>query len=201
MSLKDMGNHCSTMVGPLSNPRHERFAAIIAYGMKPNEPWSQGRAYQLAGYNAKDAGKSGGSAEAAASRLLKKVQPILDRARELQAQVAKRKKVTIESIVDELEEARTVAKDNEQAAAMVAASAGKAKILGLVIDRTEQGKPGDFSHSHNQQDVAKALLRNAGLDESEVNESCCAEAIEALAHFNERIAAIVVGQRSAGQAS
>jgi len=72
----------------LKNPRHEAFAQAILFGLynSDRETYSNGRAYQRAGYLAKDAGKSGGSAEAAASRLLKKVQPILARVRELQAE-------------------------------------------------------------------------------------------------------------------
>src|SRR5215510_4349796 len=69
----------------LKNPRHEAFAQAILFGLynSDRETYSNGRAYQRAGYLAKDAGKSGGSAEAAASRLLKKVQPILYRVPEI----------------------------------------------------------------------------------------------------------------------
>ena len=63
----------------LDNPRWERFAQALVEGLTNGDgkPYSQGRAYNAAGYYAKGAGKSGGSAEAAASRLLKKVKPIL----------------------------------------------------------------------------------------------------------------------------
>ena len=63
----------------LANPRHERFAQLIVEGLMNGDrkAYSQGRAYIAAGYEAKDAGKRGGSAEAAASRLLRKVKPIL----------------------------------------------------------------------------------------------------------------------------
>jgi hypothetical protein len=55
----------------LANPRWERFAQCIVIGLLNGErkSYSQGRAYIAAGYEAKDAGKRGGSAEAAASRL------------------------------------------------------------------------------------------------------------------------------------
>src|SRR5215831_7876973 len=76
----------------LANPRHERFAQLIVEGLMNGErkAYSQGRAYIAAGYEAKDAGKRGGSAEAAASRLLNRVKPIIDRVRELQAEATKR---------------------------------------------------------------------------------------------------------------
>lgn len=195
-------NHCKKvarpiMAGPLTNPRHEAFCrAIVAQiGGKYT---SQGAAYVAAGYQAKDAGKRGGSAEVCAARLLNRVQPIATRIGELQAQAAKRKKITVESIVEELDEARTLARDKEHTNTMVAASTAKAKILGLVVDRTEQGKPGDFTQSDSQANVARMLLKNAGMEESEIESEygklACAEAITALAHFNDRISAIVAGR-------
>src|SRR5262245_62732573 len=76
----------------LANPRWERFAQLIVEGLMNGDrkAYSQGRAYIAAGYEAKDAGKRGGSAEAAASRLLNRVKPIIDRVRELQAEATKR---------------------------------------------------------------------------------------------------------------
>jgi hypothetical protein len=50
-----------------------------------------------------------------------------------------------ESILAELEEARLMAKDNGQPAAAVSASMGKAKLVGLVVDRKEVGAPGEFA--------------------------------------------------------
>jgi hypothetical protein len=72
----------------LANPRWERFAQCIVIGLLNGErkSYSQGRAYIAAGYEAKDAGKRGGSAEAAASRLLTRVKPIIERVKELQQQ-------------------------------------------------------------------------------------------------------------------
>jgi hypothetical protein len=66
----------------LDNPRWEAFAQAIVIGIANghDKPYSQGRAYQAAGYYAK-----GMSAKVNASRLLKKAKPIFDRVRELQA--------------------------------------------------------------------------------------------------------------------
>jgi hypothetical protein len=176
----------------LTNPRHEAFcrAIVAAIGGKYT---SQGAAYVAAGYEAKDVGKSGGSAETCAARLLNRVQPIATRISELQAQVAKKKKITVESIVEEYEEARALAKENCQTATMVAASAGKAKILGLVVDRSEQGKPGDFSQSDDASAIATNLLKQAGMDESEISGECRQMTIDALEHFQTRLRAIVSG--------
>ena len=176
------------MAGGQLKPRHEAFArALVAQIAGKYE--SQGKAYIAAGFAAQE----GNSADAAASRLLRTVKPIAARIVELQAIAAKRKKITVETIVDELEEARDIAKEQGQSAAMVAASTGKAKILGLVVDRTEQGKPGDFTQANDSQSVARSLLKQAGMNESDIGDVVCAEALEALEHFQKRIAAIVSG--------
>src|SRR5262249_28769343 len=87
-------NHFGTFgtMPALDNPRWESFAQAIVEGLANGDrkPYSQGRAYIAAGYTAKDAGKRGGSAEAAASRLLNRVKPIIARVRELQAEAPKR---------------------------------------------------------------------------------------------------------------
>src|SRR4030095_5071479 len=86
-------NHFGTFgtMPTLDNPRWERFAQAIVEGLANGDckPYSQGRAYIAAGYTAKDQGKRGGSAECAASRLLNRVKPIIERVRELQAEANK----------------------------------------------------------------------------------------------------------------
>ena len=67
------------------------------------------------------------------------------RVKELQSAALDEHKITMSDILRELEEARVVALQQEkpQAAAMVAASMGKAKLLGLLTDKTElTGKDG-----------------------------------------------------------
>src|SRR5262252_10036546 len=108
----------------LANPRHERFAQLIVEGLTDGDrkAYSQGRAYIAAGYEAKDAGKRGGSAEAAASRLLRNVKPILDRVRELQAEANKRNESKIdlsrERVGRDLDEAYRTAREQGNAPAM-----------------------------------------------------------------------------------
>ncbi len=57
----------------------------------------------------------------------------------LQEQAKERNKVTIDSILQELEQARTLAleADNPQCSAAIAASMSKAKLLGLVVEKQE----------------------------------------------------------------
>lgn len=67
------------------------------------------------------------------------------RVAELQASHVARHEITVSDLIRELEEARVAASSSEkpQAAAMVAATMGKAKLLGLVTDRQElSGKDG-----------------------------------------------------------
>lgn len=173
------------ILAALKNPRHEAFCrAIVAQLAGKYE--SQAAAYVAAGYGT----KPGNSSESAASRLLSKVKGISERISELQAQAAKRKKVTAETIVDELEQAREIARDERQAGAMVQASAAKAKVLGLQVDRVEQGKPGDFANAKDQQALARSLLRNAGMDEESIGTEGCDAALRALSEFQAAIAQI-----------
>ena len=67
------------------------------------------------------------------------------RVKELQAAAVDEHKIKVSDILRELEEARVVALQQEkpQAAAMVAATMGKAKLLGMLTDKMEHsGKDG-----------------------------------------------------------
>ena len=86
----------------------------------------------------------------------------------LQAKHAERHEITVDDLVEELEEARSLAKDIGQASAAVSATMGKAKLLGLVIERTEHtGKDGapitirqitaDMSPQEAAQEYARSL--------------------------------------------
>jgi pyruvoyl-dependent arginine decarboxylase (PvlArgDC) len=68
------------------------------------------------------------------------------RVREIAATAAKRNEVTEDSLIEELEQARLAALEAEQASAAVAATMGKAKVWGLLVERKETGKPGDFDN-------------------------------------------------------
>jgi phage terminase small subunit len=57
---------------------------------------------------------------------------------ELQKMAQERTMVTIESITKELEEARKLGKKTEQSSAMTAASMGKAKVNGLLVDKVDR---------------------------------------------------------------
>ena len=70
---------------------------------------------------------------------------VATRVQELRAAHVERHEITVDDLIRELEEARSIAMSGErqQPAAMVAASMGKAKLLGLLMDKTEvTGKDG-----------------------------------------------------------
>jgi hypothetical protein len=73
------------------------------------------------------------------------------RIKEIQAVGARKAEVTTESILAELEVARLLALSLDQPAAAVAASMGKAKVSGNIVQRHEHGKPGDFSHLNDEE--------------------------------------------------
>lgn len=59
------------------------------------------------------------------------------RVAELQAEHKEQHKVTVESLVKELEEARALAMKNDQTTASVSATMGKAKIHGFLTEKVE----------------------------------------------------------------
>lgn len=118
------------MSGPLKNSRHERFAQELAKGK------SQVEAYRLAGYRPDDG---------AACRLSGNVR-IVDRTNELKARAAEKVVVTVADIAQQLDEDREFARQLNVPAAAVSATMGKAKVLGLLedkskVDITTAGRP------------------------------------------------------------
>jgi len=80
------------------------------------------------------AGYSPGTAKQQGSRLLTNADVASAVARG-QQRVAKKVEITVESLAAEFEEARALAKQQGQASAMVAATTGKGKLAGLLVER------------------------------------------------------------------
>jgi Terminase small subunit len=130
----------------LENHKYELFAQAFAKGETAT------RAYELAGY--KPSRKN-------ASRL-KTNKDISARVSELQAASAASAVITIESICAELDQANAVAREKGQAAAMVSASALRAKLAGLLKDRVEVGGPGSFDDCETVEEIVDRLLAGPG---------------------------------------
>jgi phage terminase small subunit len=128
---------------PLNNNRHERFVQLLLQGESATD------AHEGAGY-VRDDGK------AARLRQNSKVQaPVA----ELQAEVAKQTTITVESLLNELEEARQRANSLDQLSAVVKAISEKARISGLLVQKMEVGGPGDFSKCETVEAVVDDLLK------------------------------------------
>src|SRR5262249_36302840 len=106
----------------LPNPRHEAFAQAIVKGLasdKPNGKNTQKAAYLAAGYST----TTENAAEAAASRLLRNVKPVVERVRELQAEalarIERKLDVSRERVGRRLDKASRMAEETGNAANMV----------------------------------------------------------------------------------
>ena len=106
---------------PLKNVRHERLAVAVAGGQTMQQAMVE------EGYARPDKH---------AARFMRHP-PIRARIGYLQGQIASQLHVTVADIVRELDEDREVARSKGQASAMVSATMGKAKVLGLIVDRSE----------------------------------------------------------------
>lgn len=116
-------------------PKQEAFA--LAYVETGNASEAYRRSY--------NAGKMKPETVSRRAKEAMKHGTITARIQELQAATFERHETTVDDILRELEEARTMAATLErpQVAAMVAASMGKAKLLGMLTDKTElTGKDG-----------------------------------------------------------
>jgi hypothetical protein len=115
---------------PLKNTKHEAFVR----GLLENKTALQ--AYADAGYNADDAN---------ASRL-KSRPDVVQRLAELQSEIAAETTVTVQGLINELEDARKKATDLKQLSAAIKAIEGKAKLSGLMVEKKqiEVGPPGAF---------------------------------------------------------
>ena len=63
---------------------------------------------------------------------------------------------TREKLLDELEQARAIAEEAHNGSAMAMATMGKAKLLGLIIDRREVGEVGSFDNLTDDELVEEA---------------------------------------------
>ncbi|TPI51710.1 MULTISPECIES: terminase small subunit [unclassified Mesorhizobium] len=107
------------------NMRQERFCLALAEGL------AQSRAYIEAGYTAR-----GNAAEVEASKMVR-LPKVATRIAELQADAARRSEITVDDLVAELNLMLKLALATKNPAAGVSAVMGKAKLLGLIVDKAE----------------------------------------------------------------
>lgn len=107
------------------NIRQERFCLGLAEGL------SQSRSYVEAGYTAR-----GNAAEVEASKMVR-LPKVAARVAELQAKAARRSEITVDDLVADLNDMLELAIVTKNPAAGVSAIMGKAKLLGLIVDKAE----------------------------------------------------------------
>ena len=161
----------------LNNPRYERFAQALFAGLagETRVKRAQSTAYLTAYPNC----SNGNSAEAAASRLLRRVKPILERVRELQAESMARQQHSIdlsrERVGRDLDQAFRTAKEQGNATAMVSSALGIAKVFHSVPN--EQDNAFSFKSATSMHEIGRKLLLTVGMQNPD--DRSIAAAIEA----------------------
>ncbi len=140
----------------LNNLRWEAFANHIATRSKTKI--SQADAYLRSGYKTKQRG-----AEVAGSRLLKKPE-IKSRIAQITAPAVRKSGVTLEKVLFDAEQSRQLAMDIEQPSAAIAASTLQAKLVGLLRDRVEVGRPGEFYRCDTPDELLQHLRQKTAAE-------------------------------------
>ena len=149
----------------LDNPRWERFALALFAGLdgKTRLERAQSTAYLVAYPNC----KPGNSAESAASQLLRRIKPITDRVRELQAEqsakIQKKIDLSKERIGRRLNLASEMAEQQQNPAAIVNSELGIAKVFHRID--TPQDTQQDFNSAKSMTDIGRKLLQSIGFKE------------------------------------
>jgi hypothetical protein len=131
-------------MGPLRNPRHERFAQGLFEGLPAL------RAFEQAGYAPNDGN----------AIRLKGNERIQERLAELQAAAARNSEVTVASLLAELEDARMKATSLSQLSAAVRATEAKARISGLLTEKIEvkQTTEEKFENCQSMDDIIETMV-------------------------------------------
>ena len=178
----------------LNNPRYERFAQALFAGLagETRVKRAQSTAYLTAYPNC----SNGNSAEAAASRLLRRVKPILVRVHELQAESMARQQHSIDLSRDrvgrDLDLAFRTAKEQGDATAMVASALGIAKVFHASSNDQEEAL--SFKTATSMHDIGRKLLLTVGLQNP--GETAIAQAIEANNAFVSALEQIAISHRT-----
>ncbi|AWM07728.1 terminase small subunit [Bradyrhizobium symbiodeficiens] len=136
-------------MAPLKNLKHERFIHLLLEGSKHG--WNAAEAYRRV------YGAEGHVAESAASRLLKNVE-VQARLAELAAPQERKARVTVQSLLGELQTTIADARQAKQHSVVVQSLALAAKLCGMLTDRIEVGAPGEFGTCKTGEEVVDLLL-------------------------------------------
>ncbi len=174
----------------LQNPRWERFAIAILQGITSADRLES--AQSTAYLKAYPGCSPGNSAEASASRLLRRVKPITDRIRELQQEQLARLKPKLdlskERVGRRLALASELAEQLQNPSAIATSEMGIAKVFGHLIERHEHKVTGDYSQARTELDIGRQLLEQVGFASPDA--ASVALAIEANSKFVQELIAI-----------
>jgi hypothetical protein len=146
----------------LSNPRYERFAQALFAGLagETRIKRAQSTAYLAAYPNCSE----GNPAEAAASRLLRRVKPIADRVRELQAEANARLQPKLdlsrERVGKRLDLASRIAEEDRNATAIINSELGIAKVFHRIEE--QDANKIDFQSANSMREIGERLLQSVG---------------------------------------
>jgi hypothetical protein len=148
----------------LANPRWERFALALFAGLdgKTRIERAQSTAYLAAYPNC----KPGNSAQSAASQLLRRIKPITERVRELQAEqsakIQKKIDLSRERVGRRLDLASQMAERQENPNGIATAELGIAKVFHHIKDDNNDTDHIDFNSAQSMQDIGRKLLQSVG---------------------------------------
>ena len=183
----------------LPNPRHEAFAQAFVASLSDDRKGknSATAAYFAAGYN----NTTRHSAAVCAHRLLRFVDCIAQRIRELQQEALARLEPEIDfsrkRVGKRLDLASNMAQAQENPAAIVSSEQAIAKVFGHITDKTELSQAPDFAQATSLQDIGIKLLQSVGY--ASPSPLDVAAALDAHAEFTAVLEAIA--ERSQGDSS
>jgi hypothetical protein len=141
---------------PLKNVRHENFCQLTIQGKRYG--WSQAEIYQRSGYTCDKA-----SAAMASSRLIQKDE-IRTRMAELVESAARKTRITVETLLDELRQTIDDARAAKQHTVVVSSLTLAARLVGLLTEKVEIGRPGAFAACESVQGVLDKLVEDSADD-------------------------------------
>lgn len=153
MRVEPSQSYASEMA-PLKNIRHEAFAqAIVA---APRTGMNNRQCYFAAGYESTNE-----AADASCARLLGSAR-IKTRIAELQAPAIRASRITLQTLLAELQLTVEQARQAKQLSAVNGALALIAKLTGLLTERIEVTERGPFAHCTSVDQVIDLLVDDAG---------------------------------------
>lgn len=138
----------------LRYPRREAFAQNMARSAKTGKSWRQ--CYADSGYTGQ-----GHVADVGASRLMT-CDDVRSRIDEIMMPVVKKARVSIETLLDQLDTTITEARAEKQHSVVVSALVVSAKLVGLLRTQIEVGSPGDFDGCQTTEEIYDKALDELG---------------------------------------